>query len=468
MVEVENLGGRPMGEPSAFMVMMKLGCGTEHHSLFGTHNICHLQQRCGLAHQGQPPVQLQLLVRAQPCQVWHVHQVWWSNAGLLVVPWKMHRGWTAALQEESQRLPMDVDEGHGGWKQGARERVLAALNLKDVWSLRSFRPKLCLWMKWLNTQVWQRAPMTSEPSTRTCPATELMLSIHQANWSQLWNLETEKMRGLSCGSKVEVTADKQVDQDGSSEYANKAGARPMWGCWPSSSQVFLNQPTHGLPDEVPRRRVGFGTVYYVRLSCGKQMCFPHFHRHEAFQPWPCQPLRRGGTSWTRCITWWTTVGFPWAEGVLSAAGKGERDWHWKQTAWLLLKAGWHEQIMCPPTFSCLKEIIGKGGHLKDSWTCNPYPKPPFITAMSVFAIFGHNPQTWKPLKWIETRCLVAILVRSSWVLARMCITTMGYPESLLWDFATSDRLLVRSFQHKRSKFTLVSVVSLCPAFFMLC
>ena len=92
------------------------------------------------------------------------------------------------------------------------------------------------------------------------------------------------MRGLSCGSKVEVTADKQVDQDGSSEYANKAGARPMWGCWPSSSQVFLNQPTHGLPDEVPRRRVGFGTVYYVRPSCGKQMCFPHFHRHEAFQP----------------------------------------------------------------------------------------------------------------------------------------------------------------------------------------
>lgn len=131
-------------------------------------------------------------------------------------------------------------------------------------------------------------------------------------------------------------------------------------------------------------------------------------------------------------------------------------------------AGWHEQIMCPPTFSWLKEIIGKGGHLKGSWTCNPYPKHPFITAMSVFAIFGHNPQTWKPLKWIETRCLVAILVHSSWVLARMCITTMGYPESLLWDFATSDRLLVHSFQHKRSKFTLVSVVSLCPAFFMLC
>ena len=180
-----------------------------------------------------------------------------------------HQGWTAALREESQRLPMDGDEGG---RQGQlmknlkvhvhileeeldtvnkmvvegeeRTCLLAALSPKNAEEAESDQFEASVEPKILQTQTvplnevmanlpeWVEA-LRAEYTSLT-DGTNAIKAVHKDTLRNRTDVEyapgklvatlkpgnKKKARLVVCGNRVEVSADNQVDQDGSSEYAN--------------------------------------------------------------------------------------------------------------------------------------------------------------------------------------------------------------------------------------------------------
>ena len=181
-----------------------------------------------------------------------------------------HQGWSAALREESQRLPMDGDEGG---RQGQlmknlkvqvyvleeeldlvnkmvtegeeRSCLLAALNMKEMGEAEGDQLEVPGEQKVLQTQTvplnevmanlpeWVEA-LRAEYMSLT-EGTNAIKPVHKDTLRHRTDVEyapgklvatvkpgnRKKARLVVCGNRVEVSADNQVDQDGSSEYANR-------------------------------------------------------------------------------------------------------------------------------------------------------------------------------------------------------------------------------------------------------